>query len=362
MFPDVIVAITPRRLGGAVGARGAVRRVARAHRGGDARSSGSSTSPTSQARDVRARPRWPDERRDRRRRAVTRGHPRRTRDGQDARPARPARDRHRRLERHWLALVLRLQALGAKVSVVAIDDGDLARPRRAAERSPRSPQHPPTQAPQAHAAVASAIERHGPVDVLVTCRGGPPRLRRGPAGRRARARHGDRPTSARSGASARRCPRCSSAPAHDRVHLVVRGSWACSAWPPHAAEVRRPRPVRDPPHRAQAARDPRRLGVPDGRRHARPGRRDPAAPASSRTRCRQIKPISPEVVVDAILDGTRAGGSTDRAAGTGSSVAWRTARRGRSDRRPCECEGGYALSRKASGGGPSSPARRTPRT
>lgn len=73
-----------------------------------------------------------------------------------------------------LALVRRSLALGAKVSVVALDDGDLARLRS----EPPPGDHPLHLAPadvsdraQATAAVASAIERHGPADVLVTCAG-----------------------------------------------------------------------------------------------------------------------------------------------------------------------------------------------
>jgi 3-dehydrosphinganine reductase len=73
-----------------------------------------------------------------------------------------------------LALVRRVLALGAKVSVVALDDGDLERLR--ADPPPGS--HPLHLAPadvseraQAASAVVLAIERHGPADVLVTCAG-----------------------------------------------------------------------------------------------------------------------------------------------------------------------------------------------
>lgn len=73
-----------------------------------------------------------------------------------------------------LALVRRVAALGARVSVVALDDGVLARLRA----KPLEGAHPLHLAPadvsdraQASAAIASAIERHGPVDVLVTCAG-----------------------------------------------------------------------------------------------------------------------------------------------------------------------------------------------
>jgi 3-dehydrosphinganine reductase len=73
-----------------------------------------------------------------------------------------------------LALVRRLAVLGAKVSVVALDDGDLARLRE----DPPEGSHPLCLAPadvsdraQASAAIASSIERNGPADVLVTCAG-----------------------------------------------------------------------------------------------------------------------------------------------------------------------------------------------
>jgi 3-dehydrosphinganine reductase len=73
-----------------------------------------------------------------------------------------------------LALVRRLCGLGAKVSVVALDDEDLARLRT----SPPPGRHPLHLAPadvadreQAYAAIASCLERHGPADVLVTCAG-----------------------------------------------------------------------------------------------------------------------------------------------------------------------------------------------
>ena len=73
-----------------------------------------------------------------------------------------------------LALVERLVALGAKVSVVALDDGDLAELRN----DPPTGTHAVHLAPadvaereQAHAAIASCLERHGPVDLLVTCAG-----------------------------------------------------------------------------------------------------------------------------------------------------------------------------------------------
>jgi len=73
-----------------------------------------------------------------------------------------------------LALVRRLCGLGARVSVVALDDADLARLREA----PPSGIHRLHLAPadvadraQAYAAIASCLERHGPADVLVTCAG-----------------------------------------------------------------------------------------------------------------------------------------------------------------------------------------------
>jgi len=73
-----------------------------------------------------------------------------------------------------LALVRRVLALGARVSVVALDDGDLARLRD----GPPESAHPLHLAPadvsdrsQAAAAIASSLGRHGPPDVLVTCAG-----------------------------------------------------------------------------------------------------------------------------------------------------------------------------------------------
>ena len=73
-----------------------------------------------------------------------------------------------------LALVRRLLALGAKVSVVALDDGDLERLRA----HPPPGAHPLHLAPadvsvreRATAAIASALERHGAPEVLVTCAG-----------------------------------------------------------------------------------------------------------------------------------------------------------------------------------------------
>jgi 3-dehydrosphinganine reductase len=73
-----------------------------------------------------------------------------------------------------LALVRRVLALGAKVSVVALDDGDLARLRD----DPPAGAHPLHLAPadvsdrlQVTGAIASSLERHGPAEVLVTCAG-----------------------------------------------------------------------------------------------------------------------------------------------------------------------------------------------
>jgi len=73
-----------------------------------------------------------------------------------------------------LALVRRIARAGAKVSVVALDDRDLASLRDA----PPPGAHPVHLAPadvavreQAQAAIASCIERYGPAEVLVTCTG-----------------------------------------------------------------------------------------------------------------------------------------------------------------------------------------------
>lgn len=73
-----------------------------------------------------------------------------------------------------LALVRRLAALGAKVSVVALDDADLAR----LQADPPPGRHVVHAAPADvgdRAAVSTAVREcvgaHGPVDVLVTCAG-----------------------------------------------------------------------------------------------------------------------------------------------------------------------------------------------
>lgn len=73
-----------------------------------------------------------------------------------------------------LALVRRLCGLGARGSVVALDDAALARLREAPPRGI----HPLHLAPadvanrtQAYAAIASCLDHHGPADVLVTCAG-----------------------------------------------------------------------------------------------------------------------------------------------------------------------------------------------
>jgi len=73
-----------------------------------------------------------------------------------------------------LALVRRVAAAGAKVSVVALEDRDMEGLRQ----TPPPGSHPVHPAPadvadreQAYAAIASCLERHGPADVLVTCAG-----------------------------------------------------------------------------------------------------------------------------------------------------------------------------------------------
>jgi 3-dehydrosphinganine reductase len=69
-----------------------------------------------------------------------------------------------------LALVRRLLGLGARVSVVALDDDDLAR-LRAEFPAVRAVGADLADRLRAHAAVAACVERHGPVDLLVTCAG-----------------------------------------------------------------------------------------------------------------------------------------------------------------------------------------------
>ena len=73
-----------------------------------------------------------------------------------------------------LALVRRAVGAGAYASVVALDDRDMASLRE----GPPPGTHPVHLAPadvsereQAQAAIASCVERHGPADVLVTCAG-----------------------------------------------------------------------------------------------------------------------------------------------------------------------------------------------
>ena len=73
-----------------------------------------------------------------------------------------------------LALVRRVLALGAKVSVVALDDGDLER----LHADPPPGAHPlhlaaadVSDRERATAAIASALERHGAPEMLVTCAG-----------------------------------------------------------------------------------------------------------------------------------------------------------------------------------------------
>jgi len=73
-----------------------------------------------------------------------------------------------------LALARRLAGLGARTSVIALDDGDLA---RLIADPPPGPHFVHSvgadlgDREQATAAVASCVERHGPCDVLVTCAG-----------------------------------------------------------------------------------------------------------------------------------------------------------------------------------------------
>jgi 3-dehydrosphinganine reductase len=73
-----------------------------------------------------------------------------------------------------LALVRRVAGAGAKVSVVALDDADLANLRREALGNAHTVHLAPADVAdraQANAAIASCLERHGPTDVLVTCAG-----------------------------------------------------------------------------------------------------------------------------------------------------------------------------------------------
>ena len=72
------------------------------------------------------------------------------------------------------ALVERLVGLGAKVSVIALDDRDMARLRQ----HPPSGRHPVHLAPadvaereQAYGAIASCLAQNGPAGLLVTCAG-----------------------------------------------------------------------------------------------------------------------------------------------------------------------------------------------
>ena len=69
-----------------------------------------------------------------------------------------------------LALVRRLDGLGTRVSVVALDDGDLAA-LRASLPNVHAVGADLANREEANAAVASCVERHGPVDLLVTCAG-----------------------------------------------------------------------------------------------------------------------------------------------------------------------------------------------
>ena len=73
-----------------------------------------------------------------------------------------------------LALVHRLVGVGAKVSVIALDDDGLARLRA----DPPTGEHEVHfigadvgEREQAYAAIASCLERHGPAELLVTCAG-----------------------------------------------------------------------------------------------------------------------------------------------------------------------------------------------
>ncbi len=73
-----------------------------------------------------------------------------------------------------LALVRRVAGAGARVSVVALDDHDMANLREDPPAA-RTPFHlapaDVAERDQARAAIASCLERHGPADVLVTCAG-----------------------------------------------------------------------------------------------------------------------------------------------------------------------------------------------
>jgi 3-dehydrosphinganine reductase len=73
-----------------------------------------------------------------------------------------------------LAFVRRVTGAGAKVSVIALDDRDMANLRQ----DPPTGPHPVHLAPadvaereQVNAAIASCLERHGPAHVLLTCAG-----------------------------------------------------------------------------------------------------------------------------------------------------------------------------------------------
>jgi 3-dehydrosphinganine reductase len=73
-----------------------------------------------------------------------------------------------------LALARRLAGLGVKVSVVALDDDDLARLAAEPPPGPHEVHLAPADVADraaARAAIARCIERHGPVDVLITCAG-----------------------------------------------------------------------------------------------------------------------------------------------------------------------------------------------
>lgn len=73
-----------------------------------------------------------------------------------------------------LALVRRVAQAGAKVSVVALDDADLANLRKQPPGGPHEVHIVGADVgdrQSASAAIASCVERHGPCDVLVTCAG-----------------------------------------------------------------------------------------------------------------------------------------------------------------------------------------------
>jgi 3-dehydrosphinganine reductase len=73
-----------------------------------------------------------------------------------------------------LAFVRRVTGAGAKVSVVALDDRDMAALREGPPTGPQPVHLAPAdvaEPEQVNAAIASCLERHGPADVLLTCAG-----------------------------------------------------------------------------------------------------------------------------------------------------------------------------------------------